>query len=182
MKWFLSLTLALAALALPNFAHATAIGQSDFTKVIYLESPSLSPTPSASNSGRDYSSAKPLSDGDLWAVPKNVVITNVYAIVDEALVGGTAWNIGDTDTSNGYIASASPLGAPENLGSTGMHYWDIGYKGSYLKGASAGLTNQLLSKYYSATGKYITLDVTGTFSQGRMRVFIKGYATDASGL
>lgn len=183
MKMLSILTLALAAFILPKAAHATAIGGQEFTKVVYIQAAALSPTPSANNAGRDYNSAKPIATGNLWAVPKDTVITNVYLVVDQGLVGGTAFNVGDTDGSSSYIASASPLGAPENLGSTGLHYWDAGYKGAYLKGsAGAGLTNQLLAKYYAATGKYITLNVSGTFTDGKARVFIKGYSTGASGL
>ena len=181
MKWFLSLTLALWAF-LPQAANATAIGDQEFTKVIYLESANLSPTPSASNSGRDYESAKPLTDGNLFAVPKNVVISNVYLVVDEAITGLTAFNVGDTDAGSGYIASSSPGNTGEGgLGATGLKYWDLAYKGTYLLN-SVLVANHQAAKFYSATGKFITLDTTGTSTGGRARLFIKGYSVGASGL
>lgn len=178
MKFFASVLLLFAALILPSTAHATAIGGARFTKAIYLESSNLSPTPSALNDGRDYASAKPLVDGNLWAIPKNCIVDNVFVIVDEAISGLTAFNVGDTDTSNGYIASTSPFGS---LGATGLKYWDVDYKGSYLKGGSV-VANHELSKFYSATGKYLTLDITGTSTAGRARVFATGYCLEAPGL
>lgn len=179
MKMFL---LAFAALfAFSSVAKAEAIGGQEFTKVIYLAHTSASPSPSASNDGRDYNSAKILQDANLFAIPKNVVITNVYVIVDSAVAGLTAFNIGDTDSANGYIVSAGPTSGFNNLGNTGLHYWDLIYKGSYLLSSNV-VSNHEVSKYYSAAGKYLTLDVTGVATSGKMRVFLKGYSVGASGL
>lgn len=179
MKKYLLSLVAFAGLFACGSAHAEAIGGKPYHQVIYLRAAADSPTPSASYAGRDYGQAKPLSDGNLLAIPKNVVITNVYVLVDGAVAGLTAFNIGDTDSASGYIASSSPA---TELASTGMKYWDLPYKGVYLKNDNI-VTNHEFAKYYSASGKYLTLDVTGTAAVGsKMRVIVDGYAVGASGL
>lgn len=175
MKVFaLSLFLAVAGLFAAPVAYAEVIGGKKFEKVVYISAAADTTTKNAAGSGRDYNSPKGFFDGDLFAIPANVVVEQVYVVVDTAVAGITAFNIGDDDDADGFVASASPLGAPDDLGVTGLHYWNVDYKGDYLKGGTI-VTNSLLAKFYSATGKEVKLDVTGTASAGKMRVFIQGY-------
>lgn len=162
---FLSLTV-LALVAMTSAAQASVIGGTTFTKVIHVAA-GITSTASARNSGNDYSSPKGFYDGDLFSIPKNVIITNVYVVCDETVVGPTAFNIGDDDAASGFIASASPSFTADNL-----YYWQITDKGTYLKSSTT-----LLSKYYAATGKELKLDVTGTASTGKIRIFVQGFAT-----
>lgn len=159
-------------------AKASVLGGTSFQKIIYLSAATDTTTKNAANDGRDYASAKGFFDGDLMAIPSDVIITNVYAIIDVAVVGPTAFNIGDDDTASGFIASSAPTGT---LAAVGLAWWEVGYKGAYLKGGSI-VTNGLLAKYYSATGKEVKLDVTGTASAGKMRVVVEGFAVGKSGL
>lgn len=154
-------------------AQASILGGERFEKTIYLSADVLTSTKSGDNSGRDYASAKGFFDGNLAEIPANVIIDNVYVVVDTAVVGITAFNLGDADSSNGFIASASGT-----LASAGLNYFNVDYKGSYLKGGII-VTTGLLGKYYSATGKYLALDVTGTASAGKARVIMSGYAIGA---
>lgn len=170
----LVLTLFLGAL-FSSQASASVVGMTPYSKVIYLSAAANTATKSAANSGLDYASPKGYFDGDLLAIPANVVITNMYTVVDEAVVGITAFNLGDDDGGSSYIASASPLDAPEDLGDVGLHYYGLDYKGAYLKGGVI-VTNGWLGKLYSATGKELKLDVTGTASAGKQRIFVFGYS------
>lgn len=177
MKKFLSF-LALGLL-LATHAEAGAVGGNNFTKIIHLMSANLSPTPSANNDGRDYGSALPFTDGDLFDIPANVVVTNVYLVVDEAIAGLTAFNVGDDDDADGIIASSSPAVALAIAGS--LNYFGVPYKGVYLKD-STSVANHVTAKYYSATGKELKLDVTGTSTAGKARLFVEGYVVGKSGL
>lgn len=56
-----------------------------------------------------------------------------------------------------------------------MHYWNVDYKGAYAK-CGVIVSNQKCAKFYSATGKKLKLDVTGTASAGKLRVIVEGYA------
>lgn len=180
---FLITVAALAALAFAEPANAEIIGGGQkFQKVIHLTSTNLAPSPSANNDGRDYASPKPMSDGDLLNIPANVILTNVFVVVDQAGSSLTAFNIGDDDDSDGYIASASPnASAGQGLESTGLKYWDIAYKGVYLKDSTV-VANHEAAKLYTATGKELKLDVTGTSTNYKIRVFVEGYSVPKSGL
>lgn len=171
---FLSFALFLSAF-LAQEASAAVVGMSAYSKVIYISAAADTTTKSARNSGFDYASPKGFFDGDLLAIPANVVLTNMYVVVDEAVVGPTAFNLGDDDTASGFIASSSPLAGPETMGSTGLKHYNLDYKGAYFKGGTI-VTNGWQGKYYSATGKELKLDVTGTASAGKIRVFVFGYA------
>lgn len=173
---------ALATMAFASPAQAEIVGGGQkFQKVIHLVSTNLSPSPSANNDGRDYTSAKPMSDGDLLNIPANVILTNVWVVVDQAGSSLTAFNIGDDDDSDGFIASSSPNNAVSGLEVTGLKYWDIAYKGVYLKDSTV-VANHTAAKLYTATGKELKLDVTGTSTNYKMRVFVEGYGIPKSGL
>lgn len=160
-------------------AEASVLGNVKFQKQIFLSGAVDTTSKSAANSGRDYASAKGFFDGDLMAIPANVIITNVYEVVDVADSGLTAFNLGDDDASTGFVASSGAAFA-----SAGLYHWGVDYKGAYLKGGSLGAnTYGMQAKHYSATGKELKIDVTGTASStARMRVIVEGYGVGASGL
>lgn len=160
----------LALVALTTGAEASVVGGKPFSQVIHVAYGPTS-TQSARNSGLDYSSPKGFYDGDLLSIPKNVVITNIYVVVDTTVSGITAFNLGDDDAASGFVASSSPTFTADNL-----YFWSVDYKGSYLKGGPT-LTSAEMGKYYSATGKELKLDVTGTAAAGKIRIFVHGYAT-----
>lgn len=150
-----------------TLAHASIIGVEPFYKVVYIDA-AKNATQSAANSGRDYASAKGFFDGDLFSIPANVIVQDVHVIVDESVSGITAFNLGDDDAASGFVASSSPTFTADNL-----YFDEVDYKGSYLKGGATSAVS-VNGKYYSATGKEVKLDVTGTASTGKMRVIIKG--------
>lgn len=154
-----------AILALSAFhAEAKPVRNVPFTKVIYLA------TPSGSGSGTSYDNAKALGvDADLMAIQPGMVIEQAYVIVDEAVDGVTAIQLGDDDSAAGFLPTASTstyLATPQMLG------WSSTAKGSYLKDGSSNPA----AKYYSAAGKEVKLDATGTLGvTGKVRVVIQGY-------
>lgn len=174
MKFLVLASLLFATLFASFEAKATVIGGTSFEKVVFLNAAVDTSTKSGRNSGRDYASAKGFFDASIYDIPANVVITNVYVVVDEAVVGITAFNLGDDDSASGFIASASGT-----LATTGLHYWGIDYKGAYLK-SSIIVANSPLAKLYSVATKDLKLDITGTASAGKARVFFVGYAIGAS--
>jgi hypothetical protein len=180
MKFLIGIFLVLFAFTSAP-AQAAVLGGTKFTKTIFLSGSVLTTSKSAANSGRDYSSPKGFFDGDLMDIPANVVITNVYQIVDVACSGISAFNLGDDDSSTGFVASPTAL---TSLALVGMHYWAVDYKGAYLKGGDlVANTVGWNSKYYSATGKELKMDITGTANAAcRVRVIVDGYAVGVSGL
>jgi hypothetical protein len=62
-----------------------------------------------------------------------------------------------------------------------MYGWDAKVAGSYLRVQTAGATDAAdiyvvpSAKYYSATGKEVKLDVTGSNTAGAARVVIEGF-------
>lgn len=153
----------LRELLAPAEAKADAIGNTPWEKVVYVSAAS---TATSSASGASYASAKNWADQDLFAIPANVVVEQVYAVVDEAISGLTAVSIGDDDAATGFVTSAS-----SPLASLGVNWYEQTDKGSYLKiGANAR------AKFYSATGKEVKLDVTGTASAGKARFYFRGFS------
>lgn len=129
-----------------------------------------------SHTGRDAGNAKAIVDGDLFAIPANTVIENVYVIIDTAITGTSALNVGDDDDNDGYVPTASVT-----LGTPGMYAWDAKNGGAYKRIQTAGATDAAdiyvvpNAKFYSAAGKEVKLDVTGTNTAGAFRVVVEGY-------
>jgi hypothetical protein len=125
--------------------------------------------------GLNQANAAAIADGDIWAIPAGTVIEKVYVIVDTALTGTTALEIGDDDNSAGFVDNRSIT-----LGSAGMYGYGPSYvSGNYLKqftvGASAPTVVSPSAKYYSASGKEIKLNNTTTNTAGAFRVVVEGY-------
>jgi len=115
-------------------------------------------------SGKSYADPKPLSDGDLWEIPADCVIDNVYVIIDTAVTGTTDLDVGDDDDADGYVDGSGSL----TLGTPALYSSDPNVQGVYLKAASGRE-----QKYYSATGKELKLDATGTNTAGEVRVVVE---------
>lgn len=143
-----------------------------FTKVFYVAHGG-----STANSGLNPASPKPFSDLDLWNIPANVVIEKVYAIVDVAVAGTTDFDIGDDDDADGFLDGSGSL----TIGTVGMYGWNAKVAGAYLRVQTAGATDAAdiyvvpNAKFYSATGKELKLDSTGSSSAGKVRIIVEGY-------
>lgn len=164
MRLYSYLILALA-FTFAAVAEAKPVRNVPFTKVIYLATPSGNATGVGG-----YANAKALGvDADLMTIQPGMVIEQAYVIVDEAVDGVTAIQLGDDDSASGFLPTASTstyLATPQMLG------WPSTVKGSYLKDASSNPA----AKYYSAAGKEVKLDATGTLGvTGKVRVIIQGF-------
>jgi hypothetical protein len=135
----------------------------------------------AGQSGDSYSAPKPMLDGDLWAIPAGTVISRVYVVIDTLITGTTNFDVGDDDDADGFIDGSLSV----TLGTVGMYGWDAKNAGAYLRIQTAGATDAgdiyvvPSAKYYSAAGKEVKLDVTGTCTAGKCRVIIEGFRIPA---
>lgn len=109
-------------------------------------------------SGSGASAADPASpvDGDIMAFDAGMVVENVDVIVTTSITGATQLDVGDDDNQDGYVAAATLTAGQPVVGA-----------GAYLSGGA--------KKYYSATGKELKLDMTGTVTAGAFIVKAKGY-------
>jgi hypothetical protein len=127
-----------------------------------------------SGSGDSYLSSKACLTGDLMPIEAGMLIEKVFVIVDVAVTGSTAVNVGDDDSSNGFVPTAALT-----LGTPGMYGYDAKAAGSYLRIQTAGATDAgdiyvvPNAKYYPAA-KTLKLAVTGTWTAGKLRVVVMG--------
>lgn len=133
---------------------------------------------SGDNSGLSSDNALTIADNTaLWNIPAGTVVEKCYAIIDTAVTGTTDFDVGDDDDPNGYIDGSVSL----TIGTEGMYGWDAKNAGAYLRIETAGATDAgdiyvvPNAKYYSATGKELRIDVTGTSTAGAFRVVVEGY-------
>jgi hypothetical protein len=170
MKAFIALFLGLF-LTMPALA-AGGFQKEKFQKTFYIAYGGA-----ATNSGMNPASPKPFTDGDLWAIPAQTVIERVYAIVDTAVTGTTDFDIGDDDDSDGFLDGSLSL----TIGTVGMYGWNSKVAGAYLRVQTAGATDAAdiyvvpNAKYYSAAGKSLKLDGTGTATAGKVRIIVEGF-------
>ena len=172
-KYFALLTIAMSALAFPSLAYsAPGFGSERFTKVFYLEAGGK-----GSESGLSAANAKDFVDADLMSIPAGMVIENVYVIVDTAITGTTNLDVGDDDDADGWVDGSLSI----TLGTPGLYGWNAKTGGAYKRVETAGATDAAdvyvvpAAKFYSASGKEIKLDVTGTNTAGKARVVVEGY-------
>lgn len=109
-------------------------------------------------SGSGASAADPASpvDGDIMAIESGMVVEGVDVIVTTSITGATQLDVGDDDDQNGFVAAATLTAGQPVVGA-----------GAYLASGA--------KKYYSADGKEVKLDMTGTVSAGAFIVKVKGY-------
>ncbi len=172
MKALKNLQLALVVLAL-TMVSITAKAERPrecFVKIFYLKYGG-----SASNSGLHPDSAKPFADGDLWAIPAGVRIDNVDFIIDTAITGTTVLEIGDDDDADGFVTDQAA-----NFATPGAYSLSAKVDGAYLRTQTAGATDAAdidvvpTSKYYSAAGKELKLNITTANTAGKARVVVEG--------
>lgn len=109
-------------------------------------------------SGSGVSAADPASpvDSDVMVIDDGMVIENVDVLVTTTITGATQLDVGDDDDADGFVAAATLTAGNPVVGA-----------GAYL---AAGA-----KKYYSAAGKEVKLDMTGTVTAGAFLVKVKGY-------
>lgn len=167
------LMLALASLFTTSGALAAGgFAGEKFEKVFYFSGP----LGKGAHTGSSLSNALPIADANVWAIPAGTVISKAYMVVDTAITGTSALTVGDTDAAAGFIPNAAIT-----LATPGMYGWDAKSGGSYLRIQTAGATDAgdiyvvPSAKYYSAAGKYLTIDNTTTNTAGVFRVVVEGY-------
>ncbi len=171
MKLIQLFVVALTALSVVGVSSAkAAVGFKDekFKKVFYFEY-----NGKGSQDGLSPGNAKPIADTDLMAIPAGMVIEKVYVIIDTAVAGTTALDIGDDDDADGFVKNAALT-----LGTPGLYSYNAGVAGDYLRyltqGASTPNVVAPMAKYYSAAGKEIKMDNTTSNSAGKLRVVVEG--------
>ncbi len=168
MKMILALIM---AVMIPSLLMASEGTKVPLHKVIYLAYGG-----SASANGLSAVTPKPFADGNLWAIPAGAVIKQVSVIVDTAITGTTTFDLGDADGVTSFCPSASVT-----IATPGIYCNNAKVAGAYLRVQTAGATDAgdiyvvPTSKYYSAAGKYVALDITTTNTAGTARVIIDGY-------
>lgn len=126
-------------------------------------------------SGKSSDNAATIVDGDVMAIEAGMVIEKCYVIVDTAITGTTALNVGDDDDADGFVPNASVT-----LGTPGVYGHNAKVAGAYMRVETAGATDAAdiyvvpNVKYYSAAGKEVKLDVTTASTAGAFRVVVEG--------
>lgn len=115
-------------------------------------------------------------DKDILAIPAGVQVESVCVIVDTAVTGMTDVDVGDDDDADGYVDGSLSL----TLGTPGLYSCNAKVAGAYLRVQTAGATDAAdiyvvpNAKYYSAAGKELKMDATGTITAGAFRVIVQG--------
>lgn len=172
-------TLALSAIIVaimsfaPKSTHAAVGVQGECgQKIFYF----YGPNGKGSASGLDAGNAKAIADTDIMSIPADTVIENVYVVIDSAITGTTAMQIGDDDSAGGFMAPATfTLGTPGVYGYSAKE--KAIHSATYLATSTAGTSASELyivpqAKYYSAAGKEIKIDTTTTNTAGQFRVVV----------
>lgn len=129
------------------------------------------------NSGLSAENAKPIIDGNLWAIPGGSIIEKCYLLIDTAITGSTDIDVGDDDDSDGFIDGSLSV----TIGTAGMYGWNAKTAGAYSRVQTAGATDAgdvyvvPNAKYYAADGKTLKADVTGASTAGVARVVVEGF-------
>ncbi len=121
-------------------------------------------------SGKSAGNAKPIADTDVMSIEAGTLIKNVYVIVDTAVTGMTAMQVGDDDSAGGFIATAS-----FNFTGVGLHNYSANLHGAYLKQTAVSDIYVVPdAKFYQAEGKEIKLDTTTAATAGAFRIVVEG--------
>lgn len=142
-----------------------------FSKTFYFSGPSGK----GKASGKSAANAAAIADGDIMPIEAGTLITNVSVIIDTAVTGSTAVDVGDDDDADGFCPTASLT-----LGTPGLYCHNAKVRGAYQRVETAGATDAAdiyvvpNMKYYSAAGKEIKLDNTTTNTAGAFRVIVEG--------
>jgi hypothetical protein len=167
---FLALILSLA-LPVTGFGAANSYpAKTAFQQVIYLSGTGTSGT------GLNSGSPKGFADQDLWEIPANTVIEDVYFCIDTAITGTTVLEVGDDDDADGFVTDQAA-----SFATPGCYSLNAKVAGAYLRVQTAGATDAAdvyvvpAKKYYSAAGKEVKLNITTTNTAGKARVIIRGF-------
>lgn len=161
---------AIAALLIAQPVFAEQFAKQKFQKVVHYAH-------GGAGSGLSASNPKPLVDGDVMDLEAGMVVEKVYVIIDTAVAGVTAAQLGDDDDADGFVPNAALT-----LGTPGLYGYSAVDAGAYLVKTGSGGTdnyNAPAAKYYAAAGKEVKLDVTGASSAGKLRVVVEGYKVGA---
>lgn len=163
---------AFAAVSIPSkLAHAgSGFSNEKFCKVFYFEHGGK-----GSANGSSAGNAAAMTDVDLMSIDAGSIIDQVWVVVDTAVTGTSAIDVGDDDDADGFCPAASLT-----LGSAGLYCSHAGKKGVYLYEQTFGVSQPTESiapqaKYYAAAGKEVKLDFTGASSAGKGRVIVCGF-------
>ena len=156
---FLMVAAPVKALAGPGFA-----GES-FLHIMYFEHGGK-----GSGSGLSEANGAAIATKDVLAIPAKTLITNAYVIVDVAVTGSTAFNLGDDDSAGGFISSDKIT-----HGTPGVYGYAATDKGTYLVSAPGGAYAAPNAKIYTAAGDEVKLAVTGASNAGKFRVVVEGF-------
>jgi hypothetical protein len=144
-------------------------GNQPFVKVFYFEHGGK-----GSANGLSAGNAAAIADKDLMSIEAGMVIEEVSLIIDTAVGGSSALDVGDDDDADGFCPNASLT-----LGTPALYCDNAGDRGAYMrKQTQGGSTPNVVApkaKYYAAAGKEVKLDVTGASNAGKFRVVVKGY-------
>lgn len=131
---------------------------------------------SGDSSGSSEDNAAPMVTKDLFTIPDYVLIEKAYVLVDVAITGTTAIDVGDDDDADGYVPAASIT-----LGTPGVYGWDAKNAGAYMRIQTAGATDAAdiyvvpNAKYYAdVTAKELKVAFTTDSTAGRLRVVVEG--------
>jgi hypothetical protein len=160
-----------AHVAIENSAHADALGfkGTKFHKEVWVCGTTAG---TGDSSGRNGSNCLPFGNVTAFAIPAGTIVEKVYVIVDVAVANGSAFLVGDDDTSNGYIPSAAVT-----LGTPGLYGFNCGAQGTYLRDQGDGSSPagaKCQAKYYSVGTKSVKLGFTGVATAGALRVIVEG--------
>lgn len=164
--------LLIASMLAPSFAHAEGKSfiNECWNKTFYFSGP----TGKGSHSGLSAGNAKAIVDGDIMSIEAGTVIKSLSVIVDTAITGSTAIDIGDDDGATSFCPTASIT-----LATPGLYCNSAKTRGAYLRVQTAGVTDAAdiyvvpSWKFYQAAGKEIKLDNTTTNTAGAFRVLVE---------
>lgn len=159
---FLAVFFATSFITMPHARAGAGFQGEAFRQVFYFKQGGH-----GSMSGLSNGNAKPIAATNLMAIEPGTVISKVYMVLDVAVTGSTALNLGDDDSSNGFLPTASLT-----LATPAMYGWSSNDEGSYLQKGTGLAPN---AKLYTLSTKSVKLAVTGTATAGQFRVVVEGY-------
>lgn len=118
-----------------------------------------------------------VDDASLMIIEAGMVIEKAYVVISSAISGTSNLDVGDDDDADGFVDGSLSV----TLGTPGMYGWDAKNAGAYLRIQTAGATDAAdifvvpNAKFYSAAGKEVKLDVTGSSLGGAFQVVVEGY-------
>ncbi len=175
MKMFVALIALILSTVTMQAANAGGPFQGEaFQKEFYFCGTTLG---TGKHTGADPSNCMPFADQNIWAIPAGTIISKVSVLITTLISGTTDIDIGDDDSSNGYVDGSVSL----TLGTAGLYSNNAKVAGSYLRVQTAGATDATdiyvvpTSKYYPAAGKSLTMDITTANTAGKMVVIVEGF-------